>query len=42
MKRTHVFIPKPILATLKALSAKTGLSAAEHIRRAINEYLKRQ
>ena len=42
MKRTHIFLPEPIIATLKALTEKTGLSVAEHIRRAIDEYLKHQ
>jgi len=42
MKRTHIFLPEPVIAALKALSVKTGLSVAEHIRRAIDEYLKRQ
>lgn len=42
MKRTHVFLPEPVIAALRTLSEKTGLSVAEHIRRAIDEYLKRQ
>ena len=42
MKRTHVFLPEPVLAALRALSDKSGLSVAEHIRRAGDEYLKRQ
>lgn len=42
MKRTHLFLPDPVIAALKALSEKTGLSVAEHIRRAIDQYLKRQ
>ena len=42
MKRTHIFLPEPVLTALKALSDKTGLSVAEHIRRAIDAYLKRQ
>ena len=42
MKRTHVFLPEPVLAALRALSDKSGLSVAEHIRRAVDEYLKRQ
>ena len=33
---------EPVFAALKALSEKTGLSVAEHIRRAIDEYLKHQ
>jgi len=42
MKRTHLFLPEPVLLALRALSDKTGLSVAELIRRAIDEYLKRQ
>lgn len=42
MKRTHIFLPELVIAALKSLSEKTGLSVAEHIRRAIDEYLKRQ
>ena len=42
MKRTHVFLPEPVLAALRAMSDKSGLSVAEHIRRAVDEYLKRQ
>lgn len=40
MKRTHMFLPEPTLAALRALSDKTGLSVAELIRRAIDAYLK--
>ena len=42
MKRIHVFLPQPILSALKALSERTGLSVAEHIRRALDEYLDRK
>lgn len=42
MKRTHLFLPEPVLLTLRTLSDKTGLSVAELVRRAIDEYLKRQ
>jgi predicted DNA-binding protein len=42
MKRTHTFIPEPTIERLKEMSEKTGLSVAELIRRAIDEYLKRQ
>ena len=42
MKRTHIFLPELVTVALKSLSEKTGLSVAEHIRRAIDEYLKRQ
>jgi predicted DNA-binding protein len=39
MKRTHIFLPEPLKAALHALSEKTGMSVAEHIRRAIDAYL---
>jgi predicted DNA-binding protein len=42
MKRTNYFYPAAMLARLKAISRKTGLPVAELIRRAIDEYLKRQ
>jgi predicted DNA-binding protein len=42
MKRTNIFLPEQLLERLRALADKTGLSVAEHIRRAIDEYLKRQ
>jgi len=42
MKRTHTFIPEPTIAQLKGLAEKTGLSVAELIRRAIDEYLRKQ
>jgi predicted DNA-binding protein len=42
MKRTNIFLPEQLIERLKALAEKTGLSVAEHIRRAIDEYLKRQ
>ena len=42
MKRTHLFLPEQVLLALRALSDKTGLSVAELVRRAIDEYLKRQ
>jgi len=42
MKRTHVFLPDATIAALRALADRTGLSVAEHIRRAIDVYLKRQ
>ncbi len=40
MKRTHVFLPDQMIALLHALAKKTGLSVAEHIRRALDLYLK--
>jgi len=41
MKRTHVFLPEPVVAALRALADKTGLSVAEHVRRAVDEYLRK-
>lgn len=35
MKRTHIFLPDPVVSALKSVSEKTGLSVAEHIRRAV-------
>jgi predicted DNA binding CopG/RHH family protein len=41
MIRVNLHLAPKVLAALKALSEKTGLSYAEHIRRAIDAYLKR-
>lgn len=41
MKRTNIFLPEQLLAKLRALAEKTGLSVAEIVRRAIDEYLKK-
>ena len=43
MKRVNVHLTERQLAELQKLSTyKTGLPVAEHIRRAIDAYLKRQ
>jgi predicted DNA-binding protein len=42
MKRTNIFFPKVLLDRLGALSKLTGLSVAEHVRRAVDAYLKKQ
>ena len=42
MERLQMFIPRPLLNALKALSKKTDVSVSEHIRRAITEYLERK
>lgn len=42
MIRINIFLPERVVAALKALSEKTGLSYAEHIRRAIDAYLKKE
>ena len=39
MKKTDIYLTIQQLAALKELSANTGLSVAEHIRRAIDNYL---
>lgn len=42
MRRLQMFIPEPLLKTLRALAKRTDTSVAEHIRRAIVEYLQKQ
>jgi len=42
MKRTNFFLPEQLIERLKARSESTGLSVAEIVRRAIDEYLSRQ
>jgi predicted DNA-binding protein len=42
MKRLNFFLPEQVIAALQALSEKTGLSVSEHVRRAIDAYLKNQ
>ena len=42
MKRTHIFLPEPVVERLKDLSEKLDVSVAELIRRAIEEFLKKQ
>jgi predicted DNA-binding protein len=39
MKRTNIFLPEQQLAELRALANATGLSVAELVRRAIDQYL---
>ena len=41
MKRTNVHLTDSELKQLNILSKKTGLTVAEHIRRAVDEYLLR-
>jgi predicted DNA-binding protein len=41
MKRTNVHLAEPQLKRLAQLSKKTGLTVAELIRRAIDEYLEK-
>lgn len=42
MKRTNIYLTEPSVGKLKALAEKTGLSVAELIRRAIDDFLKKQ
>ncbi len=42
MKRTHFFLPHPLFEALKTLSEKRGLSVSELIRRAVEDWLRRQ
>ena len=39
MKRTNIYLAKPSVDQLKALAESTGLSVAELIRRAIQDFL---
>jgi predicted DNA-binding protein len=41
MKRTNIFLPQPALDRLRKLADETGLTVAELVRRAIDEYLKK-
>lgn len=42
MKRTNFYLTEKQVAGLKALASKTGLKFSEHIRRAIDKYLKEE
>jgi metal-responsive CopG/Arc/MetJ family transcriptional regulator len=42
MKRTHIFLPEPMLLKLAELSKALDISIAELIRRAIADYIKKQ
>ena len=39
MKRTHMFLPEPLLKELKALAKRLDISVAELARQAIEEFL---
>jgi predicted DNA-binding protein len=41
MKRTNYFMPEPMRDGLNLLADKKGGTAAEHVRRAVGQYLKR-
>jgi len=42
MKKTNLYLTGPSIERLQALAKKTGLSVAELIRRAIDDFLKKQ
>ena len=42
MKRVNYHLPEPIIEKLKELSRETGLSVAELIRRALDDFLKKK
>jgi hypothetical protein len=42
MKRTHFFLPEPAFELLQELSKRLDVSVAELIRRAIDDFLKKQ
>ena len=42
MKRTHFFLPEPAFKRLQELSKKLDVSVSELIRRAIDDFLKKQ
>ena len=41
MKRTNFFYPEALLSRLATLRERTGIAVSEHIRRAIEDYLRR-
>jgi len=42
MKKTNLYLTEPSIAKLQELAKQTGLSVAELIRRAIDDFLKKQ
>jgi hypothetical protein len=42
MKRTNIYLTERQLAALRAKAGESGLSVAEHVRRAVDEYLARK
>ena len=40
MKRTNIYLPEPMRAKLRSISATTGLSVAELVRRACDHYIR--
>ncbi|HNR76637.1 MAG TPA: ribbon-helix-helix domain-containing protein [Parvularculaceae bacterium] len=41
MKRTNFYYPEALLERLAALRERTGIAVSEHIRRAIEDYLRK-
>jgi metal-responsive CopG/Arc/MetJ family transcriptional regulator len=41
MIRTNIYLPEPALKKLQLVSKKTGVSVAELVRRALDDYLKK-
>lgn len=41
-ERTNIYLTKPQLERLRALASESGLSVAELVRRAVDDYLKRE
>lgn len=42
MKRVNYHLPEQQIKALQELAKKTGLSVAEHIRRALDRYLRKE
>jgi hypothetical protein len=42
MRRVNSYVHNEAIVKLKELAKKTGLNVSEHIRRAIDEYLKKR
>lgn len=42
MNRTNIYLPDAMLKRLRELAAKSGLSVAEIVRRALDEYLSKK
>jgi len=42
MERTNIYLPKPMLDRLRAIAEQRGVSVAELVRRAVEDFLKRQ
>jgi len=42
MNRVNMYIPTPMLASLRALATERGISVAELVRRAVEDFLRRQ